>query len=110
MGADTYQLAVFGEPSETAPFWCNTGGHHIARNYLYEGGDISVTPDFTSIEPPSFSDTWESWHPVSTHSCCFGSAACFSWVPKWRVVRARRRGGEPALTVPHPRRRTGMRP
>jgi hypothetical protein len=53
-GADLYYVAIYGTPSATQPFQIQFGGHHIARNYTYNGAKISVTPDFTGTEPTTF--------------------------------------------------------
>lgn len=53
-GADLYYVAIYGTPSQTEPFQIQFGGHHLARNYTYNGDNISVTPDFDGTEPTSF--------------------------------------------------------
>ena len=54
-GSDTdYYIAIYGTPSTTDPFMVQFGGHHLARNYTYDGTTASITPDFTGTEPKSF--------------------------------------------------------
>jgi hypothetical protein len=53
-GDENYYIAVYGTPSATDPFMVQFGGHHLARNYTYEGTTVSITPDFTGTEPKSF--------------------------------------------------------
>jgi hypothetical protein len=53
-GDENYYIAVYGEPSTTTPFMVQFGGHHLARNYTYDGTTVSITPAFTGTEPKSF--------------------------------------------------------
>ena len=53
-GDTDYYIAVYGSPSATSPFQVQFGGHHLARNYTYDGSTVSITPDFTGTEPKSF--------------------------------------------------------
>jgi Protein of unknown function (DUF3500) len=49
-----YYIAVYGTPSTSDSFMVQFGGHHLARNYTYQGTTASITPDFTGTEPKSF--------------------------------------------------------
>jgi Protein of unknown function (DUF3500) len=53
-GDENYYLAVYGTPSTSEPFMVQFGGHHLARNYTYDGTTASITPAFTGTEPKSF--------------------------------------------------------
>jgi hypothetical protein len=49
-----YYIAVYGTPSTSDSFMVQFGGHHLARNYTYQGTTASITPDFTGTEPKTF--------------------------------------------------------
>ena len=53
-GEDLYFLAFFGEPSETGQFMVQFGGHHLAYNLTYQGGNVSPFPSLTATEPSQF--------------------------------------------------------
>ncbi|MFV0457811.1 MAG: DUF3500 domain-containing protein [Actinomycetales bacterium] len=64
-GADVdYNIALFGEPSETDPFMVQFGGHHLARNYTYLGTTASITPAFSGTEPKTFTSGDETIEPL----------------------------------------------
>jgi hypothetical protein len=64
-GSDTdYYIAVYGTPSTTDPFMVQFGGHHLARNYTYQGTTASITPDFTGTEPKSFTIAGTTVEPL----------------------------------------------
>jgi Protein of unknown function (DUF3500) len=53
-GDENYYIAVYGTPSTADPFMVQFGGHHLARNYTYDGTTASITPAFTGTEPKTF--------------------------------------------------------
>ncbi|MCW2790699.1 MAG: hypothetical protein JWP56_3002 [Aeromicrobium sp.] len=53
-GDENYYLAVYGTPSTSDSFMVQFGGHHVARNYTYNGTTASITPSFTGTEPKTF--------------------------------------------------------
>ncbi len=63
-GDTNYYLAVYGTPSTTTPFQLQIGGHHLARNYTYDGTTASITPDFTGTEPKSFTASGATVEPL----------------------------------------------
>ena len=67
-GDTNYYLAVYGTPSMTDPFQLQFGGHHLARNYTYDGETVSITPDFTGTEPKSFEVSGETVEPLQQKS------------------------------------------
>lgn len=50
-GADNYYLAVFGQPSDEAPWGLQFGGHHLAVNLTRVAGETFLSPTFVGIEP-----------------------------------------------------------
>lgn len=50
-GADNYYVSFIGEPSATAPFMVQFGGHHLAYNATFFGADASFSPMLTGGEP-----------------------------------------------------------
>lgn len=50
-GEHLYWLAVFGEPSATAPWGWQIEGHHLIVNYFILGDQIVMTPTFMGSEP-----------------------------------------------------------
>lgn len=78
-GEDLYYVAIYGTPSDTAPFQVQFGGHHLARNYTYNGSDISVTPDFVGTEPTSFEADGKTVQPLKAEAdALFGMFAGLS--------------------------------
>lgn len=55
---------MYGTPSTTEPFQLQFGGHHLARNYTYDGTTASITPDFTGTEPKSFTANGATIEPL----------------------------------------------
>jgi hypothetical protein len=67
-GLKDYYIAVYGQPSETAPFMVQFGGHHLARNFTYNGDKVSQTPQFVGSEPTSFQSGGTTIAPVEAES------------------------------------------
>ena len=63
-----YYIAVYGQPSETAPFMVQFGGHHLARNLTYNGDKVSQTPQFVGSEPVSFQVDGATVEPVEAEA------------------------------------------
>jgi Protein of unknown function (DUF3500) len=71
-----YYIAVYGDPSTTAPFTVQFGGHHLARNLTYNGDKVSQTPQFVGSEPTSFDVDGTTVQPVKPESdAMFGMLA-----------------------------------
>ncbi|MFV2198655.1 DUF3500 domain-containing protein [Nocardiopsis sp. LOL_012] len=64
-GADLYAIAFFGEPDETSEFMIQFGGHHLAYNLTYGGGDVSMSPTLTAVEPVEFEWEGRSYAPLA---------------------------------------------
>jgi len=63
-----YYIAVYGEPSATQPFTVQFGGHHLARNLTYNGGNVSQTPQFVGTEPTRFTADGTTVEPLKAES------------------------------------------
>ncbi|WP_185968448.1 DUF3500 domain-containing protein [Paracoccus sp. M683] len=50
-GSGFYYVSFLGEPSETAPWMLQFGGHHLAINATVFGPDLSFSPMLTGGEP-----------------------------------------------------------
>ena len=55
-GAGTYSIAFLNEPSATAPWMLQIGGHHLAFNVYYKGATSAATPYFVGVEPTTWKD------------------------------------------------------
>ncbi|WP_051415562.1 DUF3500 domain-containing protein [Nocardiopsis sp. CNT312] len=64
-GADLYAIAFFGDPDETSEFMIQFGGHHLAYNLTYGGGDVSMSPTLTAVEPVEFEWEGRSYAPLA---------------------------------------------
>ncbi|MGY3379983.1 hypothetical protein ACVWYS_001940 [Arthrobacter sp. TE12231] len=53
MNEYSYNFALYGEPSETAPWGWQLFGHHVALNVLVAGTQLVVSPVFLGAEPDS---------------------------------------------------------
>lgn len=74
-----YYIAIYGEPSETAPFMVQFGGHHVARALTYNGDKVSQTPQFVGTEPTAFDLDGTHYEPVKAEATAmFGLLAALS--------------------------------
>ena len=54
-GSGIYFLAFLGTPSTTGTWMLQFGGHHLATNITYSGGNVTgATPKFEGVEPLSY--------------------------------------------------------
>jgi Protein of unknown function (DUF3500) len=53
-GLDSYTLALFGQPSLTAPWMLQFGGHHLGLNVTFVGNRAVCAPLHTGILPARF--------------------------------------------------------
>ena len=54
-GNGIYFLAFLGQPSTSGTWMLQFGGHHLATNITYGGGNVTgATPKFEGVEPLSF--------------------------------------------------------
>ncbi|MFK4104054.1 DUF3500 domain-containing protein [Streptomyces sp. NPDC019531] len=57
-GSEWYYISFFGQPSKKGEFTVQYGGHHAAYNLTYAGGNVSISPTLTAVEPMEFD--WEN--------------------------------------------------
>jgi len=50
-GKAVYTIAIFGEPSEIAPWMVQFGGHHLGLNLVIDGPHGVMTPTLTGAQP-----------------------------------------------------------
>ncbi|MFT8719439.1 DUF3500 domain-containing protein [Acetobacter sp.] len=50
-GKAVYTIAIFGEPSEKAPWMVQFGGHHLGLNVVIDGMHGVMTPTLTGAQP-----------------------------------------------------------
>ena len=53
-GRDEYYVSFVGEPSTTAPWLLQFGGHHLALNITLAGGEGTLAPSHTAAQPATF--------------------------------------------------------
>src|SRR3954453_21177658 len=53
-GLDFYGPAIFGTPSETAPWMLQFNGHHLGLNLTVDGQDNVLTPSFVGVQPAEY--------------------------------------------------------
>jgi hypothetical protein len=56
-GGQKYSVALYGAPSNSAPWMLQFSGHHLALNLNQNGTNVSATPLFAGTEPPNWTDT-----------------------------------------------------
>lgn len=64
-GEDMYFIAFLNEPSTTAPWMLQYGGHHYAANIAFNAGNyVGVTPHFQGVEPLTFTVDGVDYAPM----------------------------------------------
>ncbi|RZI55214.1 MAG: DUF3500 domain-containing protein, partial [Pseudomonas sp.] len=65
-GSSLYSLAIFGTPSETGDFEVMFGGHHMAYNLNFVGGEFYPVPQHLGAEPKeAFTFEGETYSPLT---------------------------------------------
>ena len=65
--AGLYFLAFLGTPSATGTWMLQFGGHHLATNITFGGGNVTgATPKFEGVEPLSFVTANANIFPIGT--------------------------------------------
>lgn len=65
-GAGLYYIGVFGTPSATGDWALMFGGHHMAYNLTFHGGEVSTTPNHLAVEPKaSFTQDGTTYQPMA---------------------------------------------
>jgi hypothetical protein len=63
-GQDEYYLAFVGQPSATAPWMLQFGGHHLAINLTMAGGEASMTPSLPAAQPATYTIEGRTVRPL----------------------------------------------
>jgi hypothetical protein len=65
-GSELYYIAILGTPSTTDTWMLQISGHHLAENIVFNGDQISATPQFIGTEPQTFELNGETYSPIET--------------------------------------------
>ncbi|PAD35493.1 DUF3500 domain-containing protein [Terribacillus saccharophilus] len=65
-GSGLYYIAILGEPSDTDTWMLQISGHHLAENIVFNGEEVSATPQFTGTEPQTFELNGTTLAPIET--------------------------------------------
>lgn len=63
-GRDEYYLSLLGNPSASAPWLIQFGGHHLALNITLVGEHGALTPSHTATQPAKFSFEGRTVRPL----------------------------------------------
>jgi Protein of unknown function (DUF3500) len=63
-GIDVYTLGIFGEPSTTAPWMVQFGGHHLGVNVVICGERGVMTPTMTGAQPALYMSKGKTIRPM----------------------------------------------
>jgi hypothetical protein len=64
-GRDEYYLSFLGQPSKTAPWTLQFGGHHLALNVTVHGAEGILTPSHTATQPGAFERSGKTVRPLA---------------------------------------------
>jgi hypothetical protein len=67
-GGDLYFISFLGEPSTTAPWMLQFGGHHLALNITIAGTTGVLTPTLTGAQPAMFEAQGRTIRPLGRES------------------------------------------
>jgi Protein of unknown function (DUF3500) len=67
-GADLYFISFLGQPSTTAPWMLQFGGHHLALNITIAGSAGILTPTLTGAQPAMFEVQGRTIRPLGRES------------------------------------------
>jgi hypothetical protein len=70
-----YYMSVLGTPSEHGAWMLQMGGHHIAYNFMFNGGSEGATPLFFGSEPIRFSFKNAEHEPLAAQSTAMAGLA-----------------------------------
>ncbi|WP_193224476.1 DUF3500 domain-containing protein [Bacillus sp. B1-b2] len=66
-GSQQYYIAILGNPTMSTHWMLQITGHHLTENSSFHKGKLeSVTPQFTGIEPDTFTRTGITYSPLKT--------------------------------------------
>ncbi|GIJ48890.1 hypothetical protein Val02_57760 [Virgisporangium aliadipatigenens] len=63
-GKKYYWIGIIGEPSESAPWQWQFGGHHVTVNATIKGDDLSLTPSFIGAQPTNYAANGDAVRPL----------------------------------------------
>ena len=67
-GRDLYFISFLGQPSTTAPWMLQFGGHHLALNITIAGSAGVLTPTLTGAQPAMFEMQGRTIRPLGGES------------------------------------------
>ncbi|HEX4227860.1 MAG TPA: DUF3500 domain-containing protein [Bryobacteraceae bacterium] len=67
-GKDRYYISFLGNPSATAPWMLQFGGHHLALNITIAGSRGVLTPTLTGAQPATFKLNGQTIRPLGRES------------------------------------------
>ncbi len=67
-GKDLYYVSFLGNPSLTAPWMLQFGGHHLALNITIAGSRGVLTPTLTGAQPATFTLNGQTIRPLGRES------------------------------------------
>lgn len=77
--SDAYRLAIYGEPNADGMWLVQFGGHHLAMHLAISGGKVTGSPEFTGVEPLSFTYDGKDYAPMVAESkAVFGLIGTFT--------------------------------
>jgi hypothetical protein len=63
-GRDEFYISFLGNPSATAPWMLQFGGHHLALNITYVGSDDVMTPSLIAVQPARYELNGKTIRPL----------------------------------------------
>jgi hypothetical protein len=70
-----YYIAFLGTPSAQKPWILQTGGHHLAYNFAFNGPEAGTTPLFFGTEPIRFDAAGATHEPLQAQSTAMAALA-----------------------------------
>ena len=93
LGTANFWIAIFGTPSETAPWAVQLDGHHIAFNLTIMGEKVSMSPSFIGTQPHRFTLGGEEIVPMGAETeAAFALMASLSEEQKAEAIQGEKRG------------------
>jgi hypothetical protein len=74
-GGGNYYVAFLGTPSAEKPWILQTGGHHLAYNFAFNGPQAGATPLFFGTEPIRFDAGGVTHEPLQAQSTAMSALA-----------------------------------
>ncbi len=74
-GGGNYYIAFLGPPSAHKPWILQSGGHHLAYNFAFNGPEAGATPLFFGTEPIRFDAAGATHEPLQAQSSAMRALA-----------------------------------